>query len=114
MGDDEELEGHARDLMLHGDADAVLDGGMREGGVLDFGGGDLEAADVDDIVLAACEMEHALVVQTAEVGGVEGAVAQHGGRALGVADIAGHEGVSLAGDGAGIGDEEVGVRHRAP
>ena len=110
--DDEELEGGARDLMLHGDADAVLDEGIGHGGILDLGGRNLEASDIDDIILTTGEMQHPLVIETTEVGGEEGVVAQHGGCALGIADVTGHEGVTLTGDGALLGDEEVRVGHR--
>lgn len=74
FGDDEKLGYGAQDGMLGGDADAVGDARTGEGGILYFGGIDLVTTDIDDIVVAALQVEAAARVEEATVAGVDSTV----------------------------------------
>ena len=70
LHDYEELQGLAGNDVVNGYAHAVLHVGKRQCRILYLGRCDLEAADIDDVVLTAREMQHAIGIEHAHVGGV--------------------------------------------
>ena len=68
---DHRLDRHAEDRIGHADHRRLADAGQRIEDVLDFLRADLLAARLDDVVLAADEIEKAVLVGAEQVAGVE-------------------------------------------
>ena len=109
---DQQAQGGASDGMWHGEADAVANVMEGHSSIIDLGGGNLEASDIDDVIFTPLQVQETVLVDMAEVVGEEGVVVENGCRALGVADIAGHERRALTGDESFGGDKESGMAHR--
>ncbi|BFO22469.1 hypothetical protein SHKM778_88570 [Streptomyces sp. KM77-8] len=101
-----------RDLVavLVADADdgGVGDPGVGEEQCLEFGGGDLEALVLDEFLHAVDDEEPAVLVNVADVAGVQPAVlVDHGGGGVGAAEVALHHLRAADEDLAGRADAEV-------
>ena len=70
LHDYEELQGLAGNDVVNGYAHAVLHVRKCQCGILYLGWCDLETADIDDVVLAAREMQHAIGIEQSHVGRV--------------------------------------------
>ena len=100
-----------RDGVLDSDTHTVFDNWIGQGRVFHFGRRDLIASDIDDIVLATREVEHAILVEETDVGSIDDTVSQYFRGSLGVSQIAGHQRVARTGDVSFGGDDDLRVFH---